>query len=238
MTAVLLDRISRGGIMGHSFAVAPLLPVPGIRLSMADESVTVRTRRTRVSEDQDLLRRISQGEIDCYAELISRYQSHVIRIVGRRVPADHVEEIVHDVFVRAYFGLAQYSSSVSFDHWLAGIAVRACYDFWRARKRDALPVSSLTAEHDRWIELVLAGQSDDRFRDQAQSREAAEVLNWALGQLSPENRAVLTLVHLEGRSVREAAQLLGWTVVNVKVRAHRARQALRKILEKSSWGST
>jgi len=48
--------------------------------------------------------------------------------------------------------------------------------------------------------------------------------------LSPENRAVLTLVHLDGHSVREAASLLGWSVVNVKVRAHRARQALRKIL--------
>jgi len=41
----------------------------------------------------------------------------------------------------------------------------------------------------------------------------------------------VTLVHLEGYSVREAANLLGWTVVNVKVRAHRARQQLRKILE-------
>ena len=56
------------------------------------------------------------------------------------------------------------------------------------------------------------------------------VLEWALRQLSPENRAVLTLVHLDGYSVREAAQLLGWSLVNVKVRAHRARQALRALL--------
>jgi RNA polymerase sigma-70 factor (ECF subfamily) len=40
---------------------------------------------------------------------------------------------------------------------------------------------------------------------------------------------VLTLVHLEGHPVREAANLLGWSVVNVKVRVHRARQALRKL---------
>jgi RNA polymerase sigma-70 factor (ECF subfamily) len=84
--------------------------------------------------------------------------------------------------------------------------------------------------HHRWIEQMLAAQSEDQFRDQVQKREAAEVLEWALKQLSPENRAVLTLVHLEGRSVREAAQLLGWSVINVKVRAHRARQAVRKLL--------
>jgi RNA polymerase sigma-70 factor (ECF subfamily) len=59
---------------------------------------------------------------------------------------------------------------------------------------------------------------------------AAELLQWALGHLSAENRLVLTLVHLDGYSVREAAGLLGWSAVNVKVRAHRARQLLRTLL--------
>ena len=201
---------------------------------MADESLPV---RGNAAEETDLLRRIRQGETERFADLISRHQRHVIRIVARRVPADQVEEVVHDVFVRAYVGLSQFSESVSLDHWLAGIAIRACYDFWRARKRAELPVSALTDEHHRWIEQVLATQSNDRFHDQARKREAAEVLEWALGQLSPENRAVLTLVHLDGYSVREAADLLGWSVVNVKVRAHRARQALRKLLTNSSRGS-
>ncbi|NGZ08557.1 MAG: RNA polymerase sigma factor [Nitrospira sp. LK70] len=182
------------------------------------------------SDEKSLLRRIGQGETERFAELIGRYQQHVTRIVGRRVPADHVKEVVHDVFVRAYFSLAHFSESVGFDHWLAGIAVRTCYDFWRARKRKEVPVSGLADEHHRWIEQMLVAQSDDEFRDQVRKREAVEVLEWALKQLSPENRAVLTLVHLEGRSVREAAQLLGWSVVNVKVRAHRARQVVRKLL--------
>jgi RNA polymerase sigma-70 factor (ECF subfamily) len=56
-------------------------------------------------------------------------------------------------------------------------------------------------------------------------------LQWALGRLSPENRLVVTLVHLDGHSIREAAALLGWSMINVKVRAHRARRALRNILE-------
>jgi RNA polymerase sigma-70 factor, ECF subfamily len=62
-------------------------------------------------------------------------------------------------------------------------------------------------------------------------RDATNLLQRALAQLSPENRMVVDLVHLEGHSVREASELLGWTVVNVKVRAHRARQQLRKILD-------
>jgi RNA polymerase sigma-70 factor, ECF subfamily len=213
--------------MSHVTVLMDTLSIPGIHLSMVDDSLAV-TRYP--SQEKDLLRRINQGETERFADLIRRYQAHVARIVGRRVPADDVEEIIHDVFVRAYVGLAQFSGSVSFDRWLAGIAVRACYDFWRARKGIELPVSALTEDHHRWVEQMLSSQSDDRFRDHVQKREAAEVLEWALNKLSPENRAVLTLVHLDGYSVREAAELLGWSLVNVKVRAHRGRQALRKVL--------
>jgi RNA polymerase sigma-70 factor, ECF subfamily len=213
--------------MSDGWVMTNTLGALGIQLAMTDEALTVLKSEP---DDGELLQHIRRGEIDRYADLISRYQRHVIRIVSRRVPEDRTEEIAHDVFVRAYVGLAQFSGSVSFEHWLAGIAVRTCYDFWRGRKREELPVSALTNDHHRWIEQTLAAQSEEQFHNQVRRREATEVLEWALGQLSPENRAVLTLVHLDGQSVREAAQLLGWSVVNVKVRAHRARQMLRTLL--------
>ena len=225
--------------MGHAAALAGTGIFPGIHLSMADDCVSI-GRASR--EEGDLVRRIRDGETERFAELINRYQRHVGRIVGRRVPADRVTELVHDVFVKAYVNLAQFSDSVPFDHWLAGIAVRSCYDFWRERARRELPASALSEEHQRWIEQTLSAESDRRFHEETAKREAAEVLEWALQQLSPENRAVLTLVHLDGYSVRETAQMLGWSVINVKVRAHRARQALRGLLrhtlEESAHGQT
>ena len=213
--------------MSHAAVLTVRGIIPGIHLSMADDSLPVE-RSSR--EESDLVRRIRQGETERFAELIDRYQRHVGRIVGRRVPAERVRELVHEVFVKAYVNLAQFSDSVPFEHWLAGIAVRTCYDFWRERAREEVPVSALSEEHQRWIEQTLSSQSDRQFRDQTAKQDAAEVLEWALRQLSPENRAVLTLVHLDGYSVREAAQLLGWSLVNVKVRAHRARRALRALL--------
>jgi RNA polymerase sigma-70 factor (ECF subfamily) len=213
--------------MSHAVVLRVRGIIPGIHLSMADDSLPV-GRSSR--EESDLVRRIRQGETERFAELIDRYQRHVGRIVGRRVPADRVRELIHEVFVKAYVNLAQFSDSVPFEHWLAGIAVRTCYDFWRARAREDVPVSALSEDHQRWIEQTLSSQSDRQFRDQTAKQEAADVLEWALRQLSPENRAVLTLVHLDGYSVREAAQLLGWTLVNVKVRAYRARKAMRALL--------
>jgi RNA polymerase sigma-70 factor (ECF subfamily) len=186
--------------------------------------------QTLVSDDLEIIRRVLQGEIDRFAELITRYQQHVAKIANRHVPSDRVAEVAHDVFVRAYSSLSSFSGQTPFEHWLSGIAVRTCYDFWRARRREELPVSALATEHQVWMDHVLAAESDEQFREQARRQEASELLQWALNHLSAENRLVLTLVHLDGYSVREAAGLLGWTVVNVKVRAHRARQMLRALL--------
>ena len=180
-------------------------------------------------EDLQIIGRVLEGDVDSFAELIARHQEHVAKIVNRHVPFECVDEVAHDVFVRAYTGLAGYSATVPFEHWLSGIAVRACYDFWRAAGRAATPISALTAEHDAWIERVLSVESDAQFQEETGRREAREVLRWALSRLSPENRLVLALVHLEGYSVREAAKLLGWSVANVKVRAYRARRALQRL---------
>ncbi|HEX9742790.1 MAG TPA: RNA polymerase sigma factor [Nitrospiraceae bacterium] len=183
-----------------------------------------------MSDERDVIEEVLRGQIDRFAELIARHQQHVARIVNRHVPSDCVAEVAHDVFVRAYTGLSNFSRQTPFEHWLSGIAVRTCYDFWRAKRREELPVSALTAEHQVWMDHVLAAESEDQFREQAGRREATELLEWALGRLSAENRLVLTLVYLDGYSVREAARVLGWSVVNVKVRAHRARHSLRTLL--------
>ena len=186
--------------------------------------------QTLVSDDLEIIRRVLHGEIDRFAELIARYQQHVAKITNRHVPSDRVKEVAHDVFVRAYTSLSSFSGKTPFEHWLSGIAVRTCYDFWRARRREEQPVSALATEHQAWMDHVLAAESDDQFHEQSRRHEAEELLQWALGHLSAENRLVLTLVHLDGYTVREAAGLLGWSVVNVKVRAHRARQMLRTLL--------
>lgn len=185
--------------------------------------------------DVEIIRRVIAGEVDLFEELLMRYREHVGRIVAGHVPREMVSEVAHDVFVRAYTSLSTYSFRTPFSHWLSTIAVRGCYDVWRdasARKEVPLSGSSEVAEEQqRWTEHLLATESKERFDAMVRQQDSTNLLQWGLAQLSPENRMIVTLVHLEGHSVREAAELLGWTVVNVKVRAHRARQQLRKILE-------
>jgi RNA polymerase sigma-70 factor, ECF subfamily len=192
--------------------------------------------------DTEIIRQVLAGEVDRFVELITRYQQHVGRIVAGHVPREMVEEVAHEAFVRAYTSLPSYGSRTPFAHWLARIALRACYDHWRtgtsSRHKEISIDTPPSAASDRtdeqpqqWADRLLAAESEARFDELVRRQETTELLHWALAQLSPENRMVVSLVHLEGCSVREAAGRLGWSVINVKVRAHRARQQLRKILQ-------
>lgn len=195
------------------------------------EDVTGPMEQEQALTDEEIVRLVLAGNTDAFERLVARHDTQVFRIVGRHVPRDRVEEVAQDVFVRAFTSLASFSGRSVFSHWLATLAVRACYGFWREAYRSReIPMSALGEEGEKRLERTLTAQAGQSFQERASAKEDRELLHWALAQLSPENRMVLTLVHLEGRSVREAADLLGWSQINVKVRAHRARLTLRKLL--------
>jgi RNA polymerase sigma-70 factor (ECF subfamily) len=91
-------------------------------------------------------------------------------------------------------------------------------------------MSSLTEKHQKWLEEVISDQSEQSLHEKGLQSDARELLDWALRKLSAEDRMVLELMYLEGLSGKEAADLLGWSVANVKVRSFRARKKLQKLL--------
>lgn len=182
--------------------------------------------------DEELIRLVLAGDDELFEELILLHRDHVSRIVGGHVPQELVREASHEVFVKAYTALAAYAFEKPFAHWLATIAIHHCYDKWRQESvRKEISISGPGKDPHQWVDRLLAAESGERFATTVRQHDATAVLHWALAQLLAENRMVVTLVHLDGYSVREAAELLGWSVVNVKIRAHRARHQLRKILE-------
>ena len=91
-------------------------------------------------------------------------------------------------------------------------------------------MSSLTEQHHTWLEAALSDTSSQSFCERGLQKEAREILDWALDRLSAGDRMVIELVYLEGHSVKEAADLLGWTTANVKVRLFRSRKKLHALL--------
>jgi len=182
-------------------------------------------------KDSEIVRRILQGEANAFGLLLDRYKDHALMMIKRRIPPKDVEDIAQDVFIKAYQSLPGFDPDSHFKKWLSIIAVRTCYDYWRKtyRTRES-PMSALSERHVEWLEGVISSGSTASADGRARQEEAKEVLAWALERLSAEDRMVVEMVYLEGMTGREAAELLGWSVANVKVRAFRSRTRLRKLL--------
>ncbi len=181
-----------------------------------------------IPDDALVIHNILSGNINSFAILMDRYQEHVARIVGKHVPRDDAPEVAHDTFVQAYQSLGGFKGTGPFKHWLAKIAIRCCHDFWRSYYQNHENLAGPLPDDCRdWVDHLLSDQSPEQ---DAKRVEARDLLHWALGRLSAAERTVLTLTHLNEYSVAEAAELLDWSVIRIKVQSHRARKKLRKIL--------
>ena len=188
-------------------------------------------------DDEEIVRLVLGGDVDRFAVLLDRHRRYVFAIVAGHVPPESVEETAHDVFVRAYRSLPAWKKTGGFRHWLAGIAVRTCKDFWRRRYRSReTTMNALSAEQVERIERAVADESAPDSEKAFASREAAEILDRAMEELPAVDRTILRLVNIEERPVREAAGLLGLSEANVKIRGFRARRKLRSRLERMLHG--
>lgn len=177
--------------------------------------------------DAELLQRIRAGALDDFAELVRRHQARVFGILRRyERDAQRVEDLAQETFLKTWRALAQFDGRAPFEHWISRIAVRTALDHLRRekRRRNEIALPDLGADALDWL------RSPDE-KNEVDSRDAAEILHRALRQLSPVDRAVITMQELQGCSVKEIAAALGVSGVAVRVRALRARAKLKRALE-------
>ncbi len=181
-----------------------------------------------VSEEAELLARIRNGALDDFAEIVRRHRPKVFAILHRyERDAQRVEDLAQETFVKAFRALDQFDSRAPFEHWLSRITVRVGLDHLRKQKRRQGEVGLPELGED-----VLDWLRSDDERDELGPRQAAELLDLALRELSPADRVVITMQELEGRSVKEICAATGASSIAVRVRALRARARLKKALEK------
>ena len=167
------------------------------------------------------------------ALLFERHRRSVTRLAYRFFyRREQVEDIVQESFANAYFALGAYRGGQerSFIAWLSRITVRACYDALRRSRRAESVMSELNQEEKGLLAEKLrdVGKGSD-IESAAISRDLASKL---LQRLEPDDRIVLTLLSIGDLSIAETAELTGWSVSKVKMRAHRARRALRRVLHR------
>ncbi len=187
------------------------------------DKLTVWHLRDSSIPDERLVAATLAGDDGAFAELTSRHKSRVFGVAAR-FARDHseIDDICQDVFVQAYFKLRQFRGDSPFEHWLLRITTYKCYDYLRKRRRSGPAIST---------DALLESGFEPAVEEPDGPHPDLELLHAALAQLSPKERLVITLLELEERTVQEIAKLTGWSMSNVKVRAFRARAALRKLME-------
>jgi len=173
--------------------------------------------------DADLVIATCRGDDDAFETLVRRHKRRVFGTASRFARDDHqLDDLAQEIFVRVFRKLAQFRHDAPFEHWLSRITVSVCYDFLRKERRVRAQVALDSVDHD------LRDVGIDRA---IAAGRAHELVAWAMSALTAEEQLILTLCELEERPMKEVAQLTGWSESNVKVRAFRARNSLRKILE-------
>jgi len=168
--------------------------------------------------DGAVVRRVLGGDVEAYRLLVERYR----RAYGRYAMAllrdpDAAADAVQEAFIRAYEGLAGCREPDRFGAWFFRILQNQCRNAL-ARRKETVDLGA----------VELAGR--DRAAGAVERGELAAALEEALAALTAEQREAFVMKHVEGRSYEEMAALLGVGVDALKMRVHRARDALREQL--------
>ena len=182
--------------------------------------------------DAQLVELVLAGDETAFEQIFDRYKRLVAAIAARYFRRhQEIDEIIQISFSRAFFQLRYFRGGhdASFAGWISKIATNACLDALRnqTRKPENLLCELSGAESE--ILLADAPQADKTAEKSLVERDLAEKL---LAHLKPQDRAILQMLDAEEMSVSEVAEITGWSNSKIKVRAFRARNALRKILRK------
>jgi RNA polymerase sigma-70 factor (ECF subfamily) len=178
--------------------------------------------------DGELIAAVLKGDTASFESLVAKYSPRVFATARRYARREsEVEDIVQEVWAKAYQKLASFRGEAPFEHWLMRMAVRTCYDFLREHQRNReTSFAELSAPETDWLDRFAAAPESANDESDA----ARELIERVLSMLSPQARLVITLLEIEDRPVKEIAALTGWSVPLVKVRAFRARAEMRKCL--------
>ncbi len=177
------------------------------------------------------LERVRSGDEEAARQLFEHLRPLVLKVVRSHLPKRMSDEdLAQTVFMKVFANLEQYSGRAPFEHWVSRVAVNTCIKALRAEMvRPELRWADLSEDEAQALDW-LASSDEELGPDRSlASRDLAERL---LAGLKPKDRLVITLMHLEGRTIEEVNQLTGWSHAVIKVRAFRARAKLRKSLDR------
>ena len=176
------------------------------------------------------LQRWKEGDEAAAEELIRHLYPVISKIVRTHLPRrDDEKDLVQEVLMKTFAKLHQFKGDAPLSHWVSRLALTTCLDRLRAQKiRPEIRRADLTPDESEAFDAAwLSGSSPDA----TDAIGARDLVDKILASLSPEDRSLILMVDLEGRSLQEIAETLGWSISKIKMRLFRVRTQLRKTMQ-------
>jgi RNA polymerase sigma-70 factor (ECF subfamily) len=182
----------------------------------------------------ELARLAREGDESAFEEIMRRYSPRVFRFAGKFFQQRSlVEEAAQEVFLKAFTELGSYEGRGSMEGWLTRITTNTCLNLLRSSKRrPELTVSDLTEDQTGWLDKNLADAAKAQHQSTERSLVAADLAGRVLQTMAADDQLVLTMIDGEDASVKDVAELTGWSESKVKTQAFRARRKMREAVEK------
>ena len=186
------------------------------------------------TNDSALIARLQHGDGDAFEELVRQNTARLLAVARRFLGSDDdARDAVQDAFVSAFKSIATFESTSLLSTWLHRIVVNAC--LMKLRRRRRKPEEDIEAYLPRFREDGHQVEPSVAWSENAESilerTELRTLIRQSIDQLPETYRVVLLLRDIEELSTEEVAEALQATPNAVKIRLHRARQALRTLLD-------
>ena len=168
--------------------------------------------------DLQLVKKWQQGDFDAEEQLVSRYYKGVKQHIAKMTMGnlDVASDLTTDTFIKAkrkihQFDIEQFTSDRSFQSWLWVIAKRLTIDYCRKKKIQRERNTTLIASRETGSPKKVPEEKRPGARTRLYNVEKAQILEKALSQLEPKYRRLFELLKVEGRTRKDAAEILGVT---------------------------
>jgi RNA polymerase sigma-70 factor (ECF subfamily) len=223
---LIRDLVRQGCVLGECAGL--------VRALLADDSRQL-PRSTAATDEAQLLAQLRAGDSDAFRLVVERYGGRMLATARRFLNNEHdAEDAVQEAFASAFRALDRFNGDAMFSTWLHRIVVNAALVQLRSKRRRAeQPIENLLPRFDQdgaWIDEPVTWT--DASQTILERRDSRQIVRRCIGSLPEIYRSVVLLRDIEELDTEETARSLAITPNTVKVRLHRARQALKRLIER------
>lgn len=181
--------------------------------------------------DQDLVRRVQQGDKSAFDLLVIKYQHRIVHLVNRYVKdPSEAQDVAQDTFIKAYRALGDFRGDSAFYTWLYRIAINTAKNYLLSRSRRHIDYE-IDVQDAEQVENAAQLKDMDTPDNLLMNEQIIKVIKSAIEKLPEEMRIAITLREFEGMSYEEIAEAMDCPIGTVRSRIFRAREAIDEKLK-------